>query len=61
MSLLVEPQRLGTAYGLMTLLQNVGFVICNVFAGWLNDIHNAGATHPAGYQPMLWFFGSSAC
>jgi MFS family permease len=57
-SLLVEPHRLGTAYGLMTLLQNVGLAICNVFAGWLNDLYNAGATHPAGYQPMLWFFGS---
>lgn len=56
-ALLVEPHRLGTAFGLMTLLQNVGLAICNVLAGWLNDLHNAGATHPAGYQPMLWFFG----
>lgn len=54
---LVEGNRLGTAYGLMFLLQNVGLTFCNLFVGWLNDRSGASATNPAGYQPMLLFFG----
>jgi nitrate/nitrite transporter NarK len=53
---LVVPQRLGTAYGLMTLIQNVGLTVMNFGAGWLNDVSHAGAANPAGYTPMLWLF-----
>jgi len=53
---LVEQQRLGTAYGLMTMLQNIGLTVCNLGAGALNDLGNAGAANPAGYRPMLWMF-----
>jgi MFS family permease len=53
---LVEPARLGTAYGLMTMLQNIGMLICNLGAGALNDAAGAGADNPAGYRPMLWMF-----
>jgi MFS family permease len=53
---LVAPKRLGTAFGLMTMLQNVGLTVVNVAAGWLNDANHAGAAHPAGYEPMLWLF-----
>ncbi len=53
---LVEPQRLGTAYGLMTMLQNVGMMVCNLAAGALNDAAKAGEANPAGYRPMLWMF-----
>jgi MFS family permease len=53
---LVEEQRLGTAYGLMTMLQNIGLTVVNLAAGALNDFANAGATSPAGYRPMLWMF-----
>jgi MFS family permease len=53
---LVEEQRLGTAYGLMTMLQNVGLTACNFGAGVLNDLGGAGAANPAGYRPMLWMF-----
>jgi MFS family permease len=53
---LVEEQRLGTAYGLMTMLQNVGLTACNVGAGALNDLGGASAGHPGGYRPMLWMF-----
>lgn len=55
--LLVEERRLGTAYGLMTMLQNIGLTACNFGAGWINDHSNASASNPAGYMPMLWFFG----
>jgi nitrate/nitrite transporter NarK len=53
---LVEEQRLGTAYGLMMMLQNIGLTVCNLAAGVLNDLGNAGAANPAGYGPMLWMF-----
>lgn len=53
---LVEPNRLGTAYGLMTMLQNIGLFSINVVAGMLNDANDAGADNPGGYVPMLWLF-----
>ena len=53
---LVEPSRLGTAYGLMTMLQNIGMFACNLGAGMLNDASGAGPENPGGYQPMLWLF-----
>jgi carboxyvinyl-carboxyphosphonate phosphorylmutase len=52
----VDQRRLGTAYGLMTMLQNVGLTVCNVGAGVLNDIGGASAANPGGYRPMLWMF-----
>jgi MFS family permease len=55
-SYLVPAERLGTAYGLMTMLQNIGLTLANVGAGWLNDRNHAGADNPAGYTPMLWMF-----
>jgi MFS family permease len=53
----VEPHQLGTAYGLMTMLQNLGLTIANVVAGYVNDASGASASNPAGYSSMLWFFG----
>jgi MFS family permease len=53
----VEPHQLGTAYGLMTMLQNTGMTFANVVAGRLNDANGASAANPAGYDGMLWFFG----
>jgi MFS family permease len=55
---LVEPERLGTAYGLMTMLQNVGLTVLNLAVGAMNDAAHAGPGNPAGYRPMLWTFGS---
>lgn len=57
-ALLSEPHRLGTALGLMTMLQNLGMVGGNLAAGALNDAAGAGAANPAGYVPMLWFFAA---
>ena len=53
---LVKAQRLGTAYGLLFMLQAAGMTICNVVAGWLNDVFGAGADNPSGYGPMIVFF-----
>ncbi|HUP30055.1 MAG TPA: MFS transporter, partial [Usitatibacter sp.] len=54
---LVEPRRFGTAFGLMTMLQNAGMTLGNLVAGYLNDANGASEANPAGYAPMLWFFG----
>jgi MFS family permease len=49
--------QLGTAYGLMTTLQNAGLFAANIAAGYINDVSGASATNPGGYTGMLWFFG----
>jgi MFS family permease len=53
----VAAEQLGTAYGLMTMLQNIGLAGANLIAGYVNDASGAGADNPAGYDTMLWFFG----
>jgi MFS family permease len=55
-TLIVEPRRLGTALGLITLIQALGMAASNLAAGWLADQAGAGALNPAGYAVMLWFF-----
>jgi MFS family permease len=53
---LVDAKRLGTALGLMTMIQNVGLTVVNLAAGALNDWAHAGAGNPDGYRPMLLMF-----
>jgi MFS family permease len=53
---LVKESRLGTAYGLLFMIQNAGLTLCNIVAGGLNDAFEAGAANPAGYVPMIVFF-----
>ncbi len=53
---LVPESRLGTALGLMWVVQNAGMAGANLLAGWLNDSYRASALNPAGYQPMMLFF-----
>jgi MFS family permease len=55
-TLIVEPRRLGTALGLITLIQALGMSASNIAAGWLADEAGAGAQNPGGYTVMLWFF-----
>lgn len=55
-TLIVEPQRLGTALGLITLIQALGMAASNLAAGKLADIAGAGSQNPAGYEVMLLFF-----
>jgi MFS family permease len=55
-AMLVGPARLGTAFGLINLLQSLGLAGSNLIAGWLNDRFAAGPHHPAGYAAMfVWF------
>ena len=53
----VEPHQLGTAYGLMTMMQNAGLTVANLVAGYINDASGASASNPGGYAAMIWFFG----
>ena len=60
LSKLVAPERLGTALGLMWVVQNAGIAGANLVAGGLNDAARASALNPAGYEPMMRFFGVSS-
>ena len=50
---LVEQRTLGTALGLMTMVQNIGMASLNWGLGRANDMAGASAANPAGYLPML--------
>jgi MFS family permease len=52
-----SAEQLGTAYGLMTALQQTGVFVANILVGYLNDRSGASAVNSAGYDTMLWFFG----
>jgi MFS family permease len=53
---IVDQAKLGTAYGLMTMIQNIGLAGFNLLIGWANDRWAASATNPAGYRPGMWMF-----
>ena len=53
---IVEQNKLGTAYGLMTVFQNMGFFGFNLAIGWANDHSNASAANPNGYHMGMWIF-----
>ncbi len=51
---LVEQKRLGTAYSIMTLIQQIGVFAFNYLLGWSNDISQASAENPGGYAMGMW-------
>ena len=53
---IVEQSKLGTAYGLMTMIQNIGLAGFNLLIGWANDHSQASAGNPAGYRMGMWIF-----
>jgi MFS family permease len=53
---LVDQPKLGTAYGLMTMIQNIGLAGFNLVIGWANDYSHAGPTNPGGYNLGMWIF-----
>jgi MFS family permease len=55
---LVEQPKLGTAYGLMTMIQNIGLAGFNLLIGWANDHSHAGASNPGGYDLGMWIFST---
>ncbi|HET9306019.1 MAG TPA: MFS transporter [Candidatus Sulfotelmatobacter sp.] len=53
---LVDQSKLGTAYGLMTMIQNMGLAGFNLMIGWANDYSHAGPDNPHGYNLGMWIF-----
>lgn len=53
---IVDQSKLGTAYGLMTMIQNIGLAGFNLLIGWANDYSGASATNPSGYALGMWVF-----
>ena len=53
---LVDQSKLGTAYGLMTMIQNIGLAGFNLLVGWANDYSHAGPDNPGGYNLGMWIF-----
>ena len=53
---IVDQTKLGTAYGLMTMIQNIGLFGFNLMVGWANDYSHAGPDHPSGYNLGMWIF-----
>ncbi len=53
---IVDQSKLGTAYGLMTMIQNIGLAGFNLLIGWANDHNQASAANPDGYRLGMWIF-----
>jgi MFS family permease len=56
---LVKEAKLGTAYGLMTMIQNIGLSGYNFLIGWANDYAGASVSNPGGYALGMWIFSIS--
>ncbi len=57
-SLVTQASKLGTAYGLMTMIQNIGLFGFNLIIGWANDFSGATSGNPGGYHMGMWIFSS---
>ncbi len=55
-AMLVERHRVGTAFGLINMIQSLGLALANLAAGALNDYFGASRGHPEGYDAMLLMF-----
>jgi len=55
---IVKENRLGTAYAVMTLVQQIGVALMNWLIGLSNDTFGAAAGNAAGYAPGMWLFSS---
>lgn len=53
---IVDQSRLGTAYALMTMIQQIGFFLLNLLIGKANDYAHAGPDNPGGYGLGMWIF-----
>ncbi len=53
---IVEERRLGTAYSVMTLIQQIGVAGMNWLIGRTNDVYQASASNPMGHAPGMWIF-----
>lgn len=54
-ALIVEEKKLGTGYGLMTMIQNIGLAGFNFLVGWANDV-STDAAGVTDYRLGMWLF-----
>lgn len=57
-AIVTPASKLGTAYGLMTMIQNIGLFGFNIVIGWANDYSHASVANPSGYHLGMWIFSS---
>jgi MFS family permease len=57
---IVDERRLGSAYAMMTLCQQLGWVVVPPVIGFLNDSFQASPENPAGYAAGMWFYTALA-
>jgi MFS family permease len=57
---IVEQKRLGSAYALMTLCQQLGVAAVPWLIGRANDALGAGPAQPEGYNGMIWILTALA-
>ncbi len=57
-ALIVDSSKLGTAYGLMTMIQNIGLFGFNLLIGYANDFSGASSSNPGGYNLGMWIFST---
>lgn len=50
-AIIIEESKLGTAFGLMTMIQQIGLAAFNLIIGWAND-------SSGGYTMGMWIFSS---
>lgn len=48
-AIVVPQEKLGTAYGVMTMIQNIGLFLTNIIIGYVNEATN-------GYSTGMWIF-----
>jgi MFS family permease len=53
-ALIVEEKKLGTAYGLMTMIQNIGLTLFNFLIGWVNAMNTVDEV--TNYTTGMWVF-----
>jgi MFS family permease len=57
---IIQQRRLGSAYALMTLCQQVGMSVVPYLIGFTNDMFSAGPENPGGYAAGMWIFTTLA-
>lgn len=57
-AIVVDESKLGTAYGLMTMIQNIGLFGFNMLIGFANDFSGASEANPDGYNLGMWIFSA---
>ena len=57
---IVDQRRLGSAFALMTLCQQLGWAVVPPIIGYFNDLYDAGPANPEGYAAGMWFYTALA-